>query len=205
MNPANLGMSFHKLDKAKDKNFWSVRVSGDIRLIVHKDKSSLLLCYVDHHDKAYDWEERRKLEVHPKTGAAQLVEIRQTVQEIFVPVYIEQTSTLEKVKLFNHIEEEDLLSYGVPLEWLNDVKEATEEGLLILVDYLPAEAGEALLEIATGGKPVIAKPVVELQNPFNHPDAQRRFRTMNDVEELERALDFPWDKWAVFLHPAQRQ
>jgi superfamily I DNA/RNA helicase len=26
-----------------------------------------------------------------------------------------------------------------------------------------------------------------------------------NVEELERALDFPWEKWAVFLHPAQRQ
>jgi hypothetical protein len=27
LNPANPGMSFHKLDKAKDKSFWSVRVS----------------------------------------------------------------------------------------------------------------------------------------------------------------------------------
>ena len=25
LNPANPGMSFHKLDKAKDRNFWSVR------------------------------------------------------------------------------------------------------------------------------------------------------------------------------------
>jgi len=33
MNPANPGMQFHKLDRAKDPNFWSVRVSGDIRLI----------------------------------------------------------------------------------------------------------------------------------------------------------------------------
>jgi mRNA-degrading endonuclease RelE of RelBE toxin-antitoxin system len=54
LNPANPGMSFHKLDKAKDKNFWSVRVSRDIRLIVHKTEASLLLCYVDHHDKADD-------------------------------------------------------------------------------------------------------------------------------------------------------
>ncbi len=38
MNPASPGMSFHKLDKAKDKNFWSVRVSSDIRLIVHKTR-----------------------------------------------------------------------------------------------------------------------------------------------------------------------
>jgi len=25
------------------------------------------------------------------------------------------------------------------------------------------------------------------------------------MEELKRALDFPWDKWTVFLHPAQRE
>ena len=28
---------------------------------------------------------------------------------------------------------------------------------------------------------------------------------MTNVEELQRALDFPWEKWAVFLHPQQRQ
>ena len=31
---------------------------------------------------------KRKLETHPKTGAAQLVEIRETVEEIAVPVYV---------------------------------------------------------------------------------------------------------------------
>src|SRR5438874_3396915 len=94
LNPINPGMSFHKLDKAKDKNFWSVRVNSDIRLIVHKTHDSLLLCYVDHHDKAYDWAERRKLETHPKTGAAQLVELRETVQEILIPTYVDPTPTL---------------------------------------------------------------------------------------------------------------
>ena len=53
MNPAQPGMQFHKFDKAKDPNFWSVRVSRDIRLIVHRTESSLLLCYVGHHDEAY--------------------------------------------------------------------------------------------------------------------------------------------------------
>ena len=28
---------------------------------------------------------------------------------------------------------------------------------------------------------------------------------MNNLEELARALDYPWEKWTVFLHPAQRQ
>lgn len=81
MNPASPGMQFHKLEKARDKDFWSVRVSGDIRLIVHQTQSSLMLCYVGHHDKTYDWAERRRLETHPTTGSAQLVEIRETVAD----------------------------------------------------------------------------------------------------------------------------
>lgn len=28
---------------------------------------------------------------------------------------------------------------------------------------------------------------------------------MADVDELTRALDYPWDKWTTFLHPLQRQ
>src|SRR5664280_3730619 len=69
MDASNPGLSFHKLDKARDRNFWSVRVSRDIRLIVHKTQNSLLLCCVDHHDEAYDWAERENLEKHPTTGA----------------------------------------------------------------------------------------------------------------------------------------
>ena len=211
LNPASRGMSFHKLDKARDKNFWSVRVSSDIRLIVHKSDASLLLCYVDHHDKAYAWAERRKLETHPKTGAAQLVEIRETVKEIIVPAYVQAQPAAdarpaaEKKPMFADMPDDELLGYGVPAEWLKDVRGATEETLLALTDHLPAEAAEALLELATGGKPRVPQPAAVTVDPFDHPDAQRRFRVMSNVEELQRALDFPWEKWAVFLHPEQRQ
>ena len=86
---AKTGMQFHKLDRAKDKHFWSIRVSRDIRIIVHKSDAALLLCYVDHHDAAYHWAERRKIERHPKTGAAQLVDIRETVVEVPITKYVE--------------------------------------------------------------------------------------------------------------------
>ncbi len=206
LNPANPGMSFHKLDKARDKNFWSVRVNSDIRLIVHKTNDSLLLCYVDHHDKAYQWAERRKLETHPKTGAAQLVEIRETVQEIRIPSYKTDYEPVQtKPALFAGVAEEVLLSFGVPVEWLDDVRNADEDSLLVLADHLPGEAAEALLELATGGQPRIPVTTTQIIDPFVHPDAQRRFRIMTDADELARALDYPWDKWTVFLHPAQRQ
>ena len=211
LNPVNPGMSFHKLSKAKDKKFWSVRVGRDIRLIVHKSDTSLLLCYVDHHDRAYEWAERRKLETHPNTGAAQLVEIRETVREIVVPVYVQTKLDLASDPsqtlrpLFVDRSDEELLGYGIPTEWLADVKEATEDSLLALADHLPAEAAEALLELATGGKPRVPPQVTASANPFNHPDAQRRFRVMTNIEQLQLALDFPWEKWTVFLHPEQRQ
>lgn len=210
INPANPGMNFHKLDKAKDKNFWSVRVSRDIRLIVHKSNASLLLCFVGHHDQAYDWAERRKLETHPVTGAAQLVEIRETTKEIVIPVYTPTPvavpePAVEKHPVFAGVPDDEFLSYGVPAEWIVDVKQATEDTLLTLADHLPAEAAEALLELATGGQPKTFQHEIATIDPFDHPDAQRRFRVMTNVEDLQIALDYPWEKWTVFLHPEQQK
>ena len=205
LNPANPGLKLHRLDRAKDKRFWSARVSRDLRMIVHRTDESLLLCYVDHHDKAYQWAERRKLEVHPTTGAAQLVEIVETVREVTVASYQPKAEALsEKLPLFAQVADQTLLGYGVPPQWLDKVKSVDEDGLLQIADHLPSEAAEALLELATGGtpQPKVAPTGV---GPFEHPDAQRRFRVVSDVDELSRALEYPWEKWIVFLHPVQRQ
>src|SRR6266536_5865286 len=70
LDPTGAGLSFHRLDKPRDKRFWSVRASRDLRLIVHRTESSLLLCYAGHHDDAYQWAERRKLaaQLHVSRG-----------------------------------------------------------------------------------------------------------------------------------------
>ena len=199
------GLSFHRVDKARDPNFWSVRVNQDIRIIVHKTDRSLMLCYVDHHDPAYRWAERRKLETHPKTGAAQLVLVRETVTEITIPKYVEvETPVPPKALLFGNSTRDEILSCGVPEEWVDDVLVANEDTLLDLAEHLPGEAAEALLDLAVGKTPTMPPPVAPV-DPFEHPDAKRRFRVMNNVEELQRALDYPWEKWTIFLHPAQEE
>lgn len=202
-DPVGAGASLHKLDHARDKNFWSARASLDLRIIVHRTPGSFLLCYVDHHDKAYAWAERRKLETHPTTGAAQWVEIRETVKEVVVPVPAKPATP---APLFASRSDDELLGYGVPPEWLGDVRAVRDDdGLLALADHLPGEAAEALLQLATGSAPATPRLPAPKPDPFDHPDAQRRYRVMSSVEELARALDFPWEKWAVFLHPEQRQ
>jgi len=211
-DPSAPGLQFHRIDKSKDPNFWSIRANRDIRVIVHKTADSFLICYADHHDEAYKWAERRRIETHPKTGAAQIVEVRERVEEIAVPVYAEpQPAAAADVAperflppLFLQLSKEDLLGVGVPEDWIDDVRNASEDNFFDLTDHIPAEAAEALLDYAATG--VLRKPgaVEPGASPFDHPDAQRRFRVFDDVEALERALAYPWDQWTVFLHPSQR-
>ncbi|KQZ12525.1 DNA helicase [Mesorhizobium sp. Root552] len=208
LDPSSNGLSFHKLDRAKDTNFWSVRVNADIRLIVHRTAARILLVYVDHHDDAYKWAERRKIERHPTTGAMQLVEVRERVEEveIFKPKEVVATpppSAKPAPLLFDNLRKFELMAFGVPEEWVNDVRAATEDTLFDIIGHLPQEAQEALLKLAVGEKPQPPEPAPVEADPFAHPDAQRRFRVLTNAEELKQALDYPWDKWAVFLHPAQ--
>ncbi len=110
-----------------------------------------------------------------------------------------------KPALFGDYSDDDMLRCGVPSEWLADVRQVDEDGLLALSEHLPAEAAEALLDLATGGRMRLPEPPHPPTDPFEHPDAQRRFRVMANVDELARAMDYPWDRWSVFLHPDQRQ
>ena len=211
MDRSGSGLQLHRIDNSKDPNFWSARVNRDVRLIVHKTDESLLVAYVGHHDAAYTWAERRRIEAHPRTGAIQIVEIRERVEEVAPPATFDfgfpepakgkQNETAPPA-LFSSLDDDALLSIGVPADWLADVRAANEDGFFALAVHLPAEASEALLEFAATGK--LAVPAPAAADPFKHPDALRRIRLIADQEELEQALAFPWEQWGVFLHPSQR-
>lgn len=215
LDPSAPGLQMHRIDKSKDANFWSARVNRDIRLILHKTGASLLVAYVDHHDAAYAWAERRRIETHPRTGAVQIVEVREVVEEAQpdlarwwsqpeepLPMVAEAPARF----LFDGLTDDALLSIGVPEEWLTPVRRTAEDDFFDLADHLPREAAEALLEYASTGRlaaPAAPEPETAA-DPFEHPDARRRFVTIESAHELAAALDAPWDRWSVFLHPSQR-
>jgi len=146
-NPQAPGLRMHRIDNSRDPNFWSARVSADLRMIVHRTDSSLLLAYVDRHDKAYAWAERPRIEAHPKTGAIQIVEVRERVEEL----PLSAPSAADAPGPFARLSDDDLLAIGVPADWLADVRAAIEDAFLELAPRLPAEAAEALLQFATIG------------------------------------------------------
>lgn len=196
------GLSLHRVDGARDKGFWTARVNDDIRIVLHRRGDDILLAFVGHHDDAYHWAERRRLEVHPSTGAVQLVEIRERVEEVVIPVYVAQEQA--RPKLFSGTSADLLLRCGVPEDWIDDVRDVDEDSVFALSDYLPAEVVEALIDLASGVEPAPA-PAPAVGDPFAHPDALRHFRLLTDEDDLRRALDAPWETWAIFLHPAQRE
>jgi hypothetical protein len=154
MNPAQPSRNFYRVDRSKDPDFWAARVNLDLRLIVHRSKSSLLFCYVDHHDKAEKWARRYKLEPDTNTGVIQPVELREAVRETAIPDYVEgERGALPKSPLFGHITESELLSLGVPSQLHIEVRRVVDEdALLDLIVRLPGEAAEALFNLATVAK-----------------------------------------------------
>lgn len=222
LNPAHPGLKMHRLTNGRDPNFWSVRVNQDIRIIIHKTEASFMLAYVDHHDDAYAWASRRRIEAHPRTGAIQIVEVRETVEDDAPPPF--GLATVEPLTgpidpqpepvaepapavtlapaVFAGLTEDDLLNVGTPADWVADIRTWSEERFFQMSDRLPAEVAEALLDFAATGR--LPAPELAATDPFAHPDTMRRVQTITSEEELRLALDFPWDKWTVFLHPSQR-
>ena len=206
---------FHRLDRTKDSNFWSIRVNTDIRIIAHKAGKSVMLTYVDHHDSAYKWAANRVIRKHPATGAAQIVSFREEDLQTFSSPKVEPQE-LKLPLIFSDTPEDILKMIGVPEEYIDHVQKCDENHFFRLVDILPSEATEKLLEYASGEISVdgLNEKSLELDDQngsdpdeygLNHPDAKRRFALVTDEEALTAALEFPWYQWTVFLHPDQRQ
>lgn len=210
LNPAHPSLQMHRLTNSRDPNFWSVRVNQDIRIIVHKTEASFMLAYVDHHDKAYAWAERRRIEAHPRTGAVQIVEVHERIEEagpLFAQPRGEQPvapvpPVAPAPAIFAGLSDDALLDIGTPADWIADIRTWSEDRFFRMSDHLPAEVAEALLDYAATGR--LPKPEPATADPFQHPDTLRRVQTITNEDELRLALEFPWDRWSVFLHPSQR-
>jgi len=204
MNPDAPGHRLHPLEM-RDCRLHSISPNMDLRVIVFCDGDRHVLMYVDYHDAAYRWAERRTVTTHPVTGSAQIVEFEEVVRaEEQVPLRAPQPDTA--APLFAVESDDYLLSLGVPPVYLETVRRIfSNDDLLAVLDRLPEEAQEALFALATGDRPA-ARPTARdlVSDPFLHPDAQRRVWIAADEAALAEALERPWDEWLVFLHPAQR-
>ena len=229
-DPKSPGINYEKIHAARDPNLKSIRIDQDWRGIVFKPESGdvYVLLYVDHHDAAYRWAERRKLSINPVTGAMQIV----LVQETALPVSAEATAEIPKLiaapelstpsadvlcPLFGDLSDHALMSLGVPEDWLSPVRKVQSESELdTLQASLPVEAYEGLFLLAAGDTVDQVLNARETRvdrrvntsdfvNALNTPESQSRFVVVDDDAAMLAIMNAPLAQWRIFLHPTQHK
>lgn len=215
-DPTSPGLNYEKIIDARDPNLRSVRVDQQYRVIVLKPAkgNTFILLWVDNHDDAYQWAKNRKCQIHPETGAIQILDVAQA--EAHQEPLIE--STIEAPGLFAEHRDRELVRLGIPEGLLPSVRSIqSEEDLEWATSWLPDEASEALLMLAAGFSKEevfaeVVQPAADKQvdtedfaAALENADSQRRFVVVEDDQELQEILAAPLEHWRIFLHPSQRK
>ncbi len=236
-DPTQAGINFERLGGSVDDKVRSVRIDQAYRaIVIHPPKGDVFLCvWVDHHDEAYRWAQKKRFQVNPSSGSLQVFEVTAGEQtpdadpadpEFAAEVAPGGPDSAVAVDsapppLFRGIDDEDLIFAGVPQPLLATVRGLrTEEDLDTLAPFLPEEAAEMLTYMAAGctllealeetardDKPGEPKDVDvdDFNAALERPGSKRQFRVPEDEEELQAMLDAPLEQWRIFLHPSQRE
>lgn len=200
-DPHAPGLHLEKIDDTKGASVKSARITKELRTILHQEGDQFTLLFAGHHDDAYDWASRRRIEHHPSTGTLQIVESAETVE---FPELDQQPAS--ETKLFAEHSDDYLLSLGLPQDWLFVLRKiVTEDDLLSVVTKLPEEVAERLLGVAAGELVTPPAPVSKDAPIEQNPDNLRRFWVVETAAELRDVLERPIEDWVRFLHPSQRE
>jgi superfamily I DNA/RNA helicase/plasmid maintenance system killer protein len=214
--PDSSGINYERIESAKGSGLYSVRINQAYRAIVfHPPASSVyVLTWVDHHDEAYRWAEKKKLLVNPLTGALQVLNA-ELPEPPSSPV---PAASAAQGGLFKDVKDKHLLRLGVPEELLPIVRQIESDTDLERAEKsLPQEACEALFMLASGytldevfdevGKKDEETKVdpADVATALKNEDSQRRFYVIDEAKDLGEILNAPLEQWRVFLHPKQRR
>jgi superfamily I DNA/RNA helicase len=200
-NPESNGINFERLKKTVDSQIYSARVNHDYRAILLKPKAEdvFMFAYVDKHDDAYRWAERRRFEVNRYTGTFQM----------YLDSHYE-TDDEEVIGLFSSYTSDQLLQLGVPLDVLPQVFVLkSEEELLTRGENIPEDARLALQFLTQGDK---YEDVLDMLMDSRKPSTTYMESFMNTPEQvtvitsdqhLQQILSSSLEQWRLFLHPSQ--
>ena len=107
------GINYEVIQSAKGKDLYSVRINQAYRAVVFHPSGSpvYVLSWVDHHDEAYRWAERKQFVVHPATGALQMLSAEPSPLAPPLPAPAPVATGL-----FARVKDKHLLRLGVPEE-----------------------------------------------------------------------------------------
>ena len=222
-DPASPGLSLERISNSKDPNVWSARVTRDIRLVLWRKGPLNMLLYTGHHDDAYRWAERHRIDTDRFSGALQLVNLPTVTAGPDPSPAGRQRPSVSSVYSaphapFSHLDQAALRSYGVPDEWVPFVQHAIslDDFADNIAHQLPPDVAERLIALGLGEFPIggvsppanlVAEPRVVYSDSAEepYPAAGHQFYPISDLDEVNRLLAHPFAAWLAFLHPDQRR
>ena len=218
-NPTSSSHNYETIQNAADPNMRSVRIDQSYRAIVLKpDQGNIyVLLWVDNHDEAYRWAERKRCVVHPETGSLQLysVDEREYVDH-------DEGDAEEESMLFDQWRDRHLTQLGIPEDLLPVIRKIRDiDDLEAAAESLPDDAYEALFWLSEWeDQQRVYKEIVllnrqekeeeqvdtdDFEAALENIQSKRKFVIVDDDEELEQVLEARLEKWRIFLHPSQRK
>ena len=211
-DPLHPSLRFHEVDRSAYKNWWTYRVNDDIRVVVSDQQDSWVVCYVAHHDDAYQWAERRRFTVDLTTGS---YSIAPPVDEaIAAPATPDEASAVFHAPLSGYTPEQ-IMRLGIPdRDWAERLTQATEEQLERILeralddDWFPEDVIERLIHLKdkTRSYRELLPPQVSVLMPSELMRRRPRdFWSPESEQDIRKAIQRGWQEWIIFLHPAQRE
>lgn len=213
-NPDSAGLDLKIPQGARDKAVRTARVNDNFRAVLFRITVGYTLAYVGPHDDAYAYAERAELKVNPATGAAEIHDVPSAVAAARAAA---EAAVLAQSPVLSKLSAGDLTRFGVDSAIAAELVRITDEDqLLAAADTLPRAQAEAVLDLATGRSPdqvwadlmwAEATPqadISDIEAALARPLSRLSFTGVSHSADLQAALEGPFERWRVFLHPSQR-
>lgn len=213
-DPDGVGLDVKIPNGARDRAIRTARVTDNFRAVLFRIPAGYTLAFVGPHDQAYAYAERAEMTVNAATGTAEIQDSDMAIRaarEAAARAAPAVAPVLAKVSVA------DLGRFGVEATVATELVRITDEDrLLAVADTLPRAQAEAVLDLATGRSPdqvwadiawAQATPEADtsdIETALARPLSRLSFTSLDHSADLQAALEGPFERWRVFLHPVQR-
>ena len=156
------GLRLHPVGP-KEKRVYSLSASLDLRVLLRAEGDTLLALWVDHHDAAYRWLERHEVQVNPVSRGLQI--FRAVGNEEKAQTEPDDSLLREAQRPFLGQNPQFLMLLGVPEPHLEWVRNLPFSCLLEVIDRVPEEVAERLLDLAQGQEVLVPAPADDAPVP----------------------------------------
>lgn len=187
-NPKSNAINYETIENSAHPDMRSVRIDQSYRGIILKPSTGNVytLLWVDTHDAAYDWALTHRVQSQTLDNSLGYSPIKSDLI----------TFSEEKINLLKRTNLKDLVTLGIPLEIMDDIRQVNTIEELRNYELHLSPLTYIKLEQYLNGHPLseVLKITLDKENPFV---------IIEDDTELEKMIMKPSEAWRLFLHPKQ--